>query len=250
MKPLIVIPADCRIQGQQMFHMVSEKYLRAVTDAVDGIPFIIPVMADQISLDEVLDHADGLLLPGSPSNIEPHHYGASPSESGTEHDPARDAFTLPLIRAALARGIPIFAICRGFQEMNVALGGSLHQRVHERAGMNDHRENPFQSLEVQYGPAHDVRILPGGLLASLLDRPKLSVNSLHGQGVDRLAFGVRIEAVADDGLVEAFTVPDAHAFNLAVQWHPEWHVTANPVSMVLFEAFGSACRAHMSEEGA
>lgn len=247
MKPLIVIPADCRIQGQQKIHMVSEKYLRAVTDAVRGIPFIIPVIADSISLDDVLNHADGLLLPGSPSNIEPHHYGALPSVPGTEHDPARDAFTLPLIRAALLRGIPIFAICRGFQEMNVALGGTLHQRVHEITGMNDHREDQFQSLEVQYGPAHDVRILPGGLLASLLDRPKLQVNSLHWQGVDRLASGVQIEAIADDGLVEAFTIPKAHAFNLAVQWHPEWHVTTNTDSMALFEAFGNACRAHMSE---
>lgn len=243
-KPLIAIPADARLLGPHVFHAAAEKYLRAVTDVVGGLPFILPVMAEQLSFDDVLGRVDGILLPGSPSNVEPRHYDGPPSAPDTAHDPARDAFTLPLIQAALARGVPIFAICRGLQEMNVALGGSLHQRVQELPGMQDHREDTTQSLEVQYGPSHEVSILPGGLLADLLGQPRILVNSLHWQGVDRLAPGLRAEAVADDGLVEAFTVPSAPGFNLAVQWHPEWHATENPVSMAMLTAFGDACRLH------
>lgn len=244
-KPLIAIPADARMLGAHLFHAAAEKYLRAVTEVVQGVPVIIPAMAQWLSCDDVLDRVDGILLPGSPSNIEPHHYNGSPSAEGTLHDPARDALSLPLIQAALARGTPLFAICRGLQEMNVALGGSLHQRVHELPGMQDHREDPEQPLDIQYGPAHAVEIAPGGLLADLLDQPRILVNSLHWQGINRLAPGARAEAVADDGLVEAFAVPSAPGFNLAVQWHPEWNATANPVSTKLFETFGDACRARM-----
>jgi putative glutamine amidotransferase len=157
-------------------------------------------------------------------------------------DPARDATTLPLIRAALKRGVPILAICRGFQEMNVALGGSLHQAVQDVAGMMDHRENPDDSLDNQYGPKHSIELVSGGLLSQVLSGAReIMVNSLHGQGLNRLGAGIVVEATAHDGLIEAFSVP-ASPFALAVQWHPEWRLLENPDSVKLFGAFGEACQ--------
>ena len=147
---------------------------------------------------------------------------------------------------AMDRGIPLLGVCRGFQELNVVLGGSLHQKVHEVAGYHLHKENPDDPLETQYGPSHTVSLMEGGLLRGLADSDTVAVNSLHSQGVARLAGGVTVEAVADDGLIEAFSVDDASAFALAVQWHPEWQVTQNEFSMAIFKAFGDACRAHAS----
>jgi putative glutamine amidotransferase len=165
---------------------------------------------------------------------------------GTLHDPHRDATTLSLIPRAVASGIPVFGVCRGFQEMNVAMGGTLHQRVHEVAGFNDHREDKEQSLDVQYAPAHEVVLEPGSLLRSLASGDRIQVNSLHGQGVDRLAPDLVIEARAPDGLVEAFRVRSAPSFALAVQWHPEWQVMRNPFSQALFAEFGKAARTRMA----
>jgi putative glutamine amidotransferase len=161
---------------------------------------------------------------------------------GTQHDPARDQTTLPLIRQAIAAGIPVLGICRGFQEMNVAFGGTLHQRVHEVAGMLDHREPDEQPLEVQYAPRHPLQVQPGGVLAGLGLPREIAVNSIHGQGVERLAPGLRVEALAPDGLIEAFSVIDAPSFALGVQWHPEWLVGSNPNYLAIFQAFGEACR--------
>ena len=194
------------------------------------------------ALDRLLDSLDGILLSGSPSNVEPHHYGGADSRPGTAHDPARDATTLPLIRHSIARGVPLFAICRGLQEVNVALGGTLHQLVHEVPGRRDHRSRRSGDLDINYGPAHDVQVVPGGLLERLVGSRRLTVNSLHQQGVDRLAPGTRLEAVADDGQIEAFSVPDAPGFVLAVQWHPEYKALENPVSTKLLDAFAAACR--------
>lgn len=222
--------------------MVGEKYLKALTDGADALPIIVPVLADDVEIDALLAHVDGILLTGSPSDIEPHHYDGEASRDGTLHDPDRDALTLPLARRALATGIPLLAVCRGFQELNVALGGSLHQHVHEVPGFHNHKENPGDPLDVQYGPSHPVALVEGGMLARLHDESSVMVNSLHGQGVRRLAGGVTVEAIADDGLVEAFTVDAADAFALAVQWHPEWRVRENPFSMKIFKAFGDACR--------
>ena len=173
------------------------------------------------ALDRLIDGLDGVLLTGSPSNVEPHHYEGDDSRPGTAHDPARDATTLPLIRHSIDRGVPLFAICRGLQEVNVALGGTLHQLVHEVEGRRDHRSPKSPDTDVNYAPAHDVDIVEGGLLDRLLGKRRVTVNSLHAQGVDRLAPRARLEAVADDGQVEAFSVPDAPAFALALQWHPE-----------------------------
>ena len=246
-KPVIGVPADRRVLDPHPFHMAGEKYLQALIDGAGALPMVIPVLASHLDLDEVLARCDGILLTGSPSNVEPHHYDGDPSRDGTLHDPERDAVTLPLARRALETGVPLFAICRGFQELNVVLGGSLHQHVHEVPGYHLHKENPDDPLDVQYGPSHPVTLVEGGRLRELAQTDTVMVNSLHGQGVRRLADGVTVEAVADDGLVEAFSVDDAQAFSLAVQWHPEWRVTENPFSMKIFKAFGDACRRYAAE---
>ena len=239
-RPLIGSPADRRMVGHHPFHMVGEKYARAVIDAAGAAPVLIPSLAEELGFEELLDRLDGLLFTGSPSNVEPHHYEGPPSAPGTLHDPARDATTLPLIRKAVGSGVPVFGICRGFQEMNVAFGGTLHQKLHELPGLLDHRDDESQPLEVQYGPAHEVTLEPGGLLRSLADGDRIRVNSLHSQGIDRLGPPLAVEARAPDGVVEAFRVRAAPSFALAVQWHPEWRVMANPFSRALFAAFGQA----------
>jgi putative glutamine amidotransferase len=241
-KPIIGIPADRRVLEPHPFHMAGEKYLTAIIESADAVPLIIPVLADALAIDELVDQVDGVLLTGSPSDIEPHHYGGDSDDPGALRDRHRDAMTLPIARHALEAGVPLFAICRGFQELNVVLGGTLHQKVRDVPGYHDHKENPDDPLEVQYGPAHPVRLAEGGLLARLAGAREVTVNSLHGQGVKKLADGVTVEAVADDGLIEAFTVDGAGAFALAVQWHPEWRASSNEFSSAMFRAFGDACR--------
>src|ERR1700724_882483 len=241
-RPLIGIPADRRMVGAHPFHMVGEKYARAVLDAAGAAPLLIPSLADELGFDELLQRLDGLLFTGSPSNVEPHLYQGPPSAPGTLHDPARDATTLPLIRKAVGAGVPVLGICRGFQEMNVAFGGTLHQKLHEVPGNIDHRDDTSQPLEVQYGPAHEVTLEPGGVLRSLSAGDRIRVNSLHSQGFARLGGALAVEARAPDGVIESFRVRSAASFALAVQWHPEWQGMSNPFSRALFAAFGTASR--------
>jgi putative glutamine amidotransferase len=241
-RPLIGIPADRRVVGAHPFHMVGEKYARAVMEAAGAAPLLIPAFAEELRFDELLEQLDGVFFTGSPSNVEPHRYQGSPSDPGTLHDPQRDATTLPLIRKAVEAGVPVFGVCRGFQEMNVAFGGTLHQKLHEVPGFLDHRDDETQPLEVQNGPAHDVQLEPGGVLRSLASSDRVRVNSLHSQGIERLGGELAVEARAPDGVIEAFRVTSAHSFALAVQWHPEWQVMSNPFSRALFAAFGEASR--------
>ncbi len=245
-KPLVGVPADRRVIDPHPFQMVGEKYLDALFKASGVLPLMIPVMPQDIEIDELLSSFDGIFLTGSYSNVEPHHYDGEPSEDGTLHDAHRDAVTLPLAKAALEKGVPLLAVCRGFQELNVALGGTLHQKVHEVPGYNNHLENKSDPLDKQYGPSHAVAFADGGLLRKLAGSDSAMVNSLHAQGVARLARGVSVEAVADDGLIEAFRVDDAAGFALAVQWHPEWRAMQNDLSKAIFKAFGDACRARAS----
>jgi putative glutamine amidotransferase len=242
-RPVIGIPADRRMIGPHPFHAVGEKYIAAVVQAADCLPLLIPVLETPLDVTEILERVDGIFFPGSPSNVEPRHYAGSPSVEGTLHDAHRDATTLSLIPRAVASGVPVFGVCRGFQEMNVAMGGTLHQRVHEVEGFDDHREDKEQPLDEQYGPSHDVVLEPGSLLRRIAGKDRIEVNSLHWQGVDRLGPDLAIEARAHDGLVEAFRVKSAPTFALAVQWHPEWKVMSNPFSMALFAEFGKAARA-------
>jgi len=241
-RPLIGVISDRRMLGAHAFHMVGEKYLQALVDAADAYPVGLPSLAEGFDVLDILDRLDGLFLTGSPSNVDPRHYLGEPSREGTWHDPERDLAALALIPAAIRAGMPLFAVCRGYQEMNVAFGGTLHQHVHEVPGYHTHRENPDDSLDDQYAAAHEVKFVAGGLLQRITGERQARVNSLHSQGVNRLGIGLKVEATADDGLIEAFTVTDSPGFTLALQWHPEWKVTANPVSMAIFRAFGDACR--------
>jgi putative glutamine amidotransferase len=240
---LIGIPADRRILGPHPFHCVGEKYITAVAEAAAAIPFLVPSLGER-DLDAVLSQLDGILLTGSPSNVEPHRYRGPASDPDTVHDPHRDETTLPMIPRAIAAGIPLFAVCRGFQEMNVAFGGTLWQKVQDVPGMQDHREDKEQPLEVQYAPAHEVELVRGGCLHGLARTERVMVNSLHAQGVQTLGRDLEIEARAPDGLIEAFRVRNAPGFALAVQWHPEWQVLKNPFSLAMFAAFGDAARAY------
>jgi putative glutamine amidotransferase len=239
-KPVVLVTSCNRVLGEHPFHIAGRKYVDGVRLA-GALPLIAPPFAAD-ELDALLDAADGVLLTGSPSNVHPSHFGEAVHDPSLPLDPERDAWTLPLILKVLERGMPLLAICRGTQETNVALGGSLHQAVQEQPGLNDHRAPKGSSAEVQYGLSHPVDVVPGGLLQAIVGRASFEVNSVHGQGIKRLAEGLRVEAVAPDGLVEAFTKPGAPGFNLCVQWHPEWQAASNPVSMQLFTAFGVAVR--------
>jgi putative glutamine amidotransferase len=228
--------------GLHPFHCVGEKYITAVAEGAGAIPVLIPSLGDGLDLEHILTRVDGVLLTGSPSNVEPHHYSGPASDPGTWHDPHRDATTLPMIPRAIRAGLPILAICRGFQEMNVAFGGSLHQKLHEVPGLNDHRDDESQPLEVQYGPAHEVHLASDGMFTKWARSNRLIVNSLHSQGVNVLGKGLIVEATALDGVVEGIRVADAPSFAVAVQWHPEWQFATNEFSRALFAAFGAAAR--------
>jgi putative glutamine amidotransferase len=244
-QPVVLVPACNRMLGEHPFSVVGKKYLDAVRLA-GCLPVVMP-NSESAHLDQWLSMADGVLLTGSPSNVHPSHFDEPVRDISLPLDPARDANTLPLIPRVLAMGLPLFAICRGFQEANVALGGSLHQAVQEVAGQHDHRGAgavPGTSAELTYDFAHSVNVVPGGVLEQVLGKAPFQVNSVHGQGVNRLASGLRVEARAPDGLIEAFSMPEAKAFNLCVQWHPEWQAASNAVSMRLLKAFGSACQSY------
>jgi putative glutamine amidotransferase len=257
-RPIVIVPACSRQSGAHASQTVQDKYLNAVVAGARCMPLVLPAFGDRVDLEAVLATADGIMLTGSASNVHASLYGQDLLDPSLPLDPARDATTLPLIRAAIRRGIPLLAICRGFQEMNVALGGTLHQAVHGVAGMMDHREDESQPLEAQYGPAHRVRLVPGGVLAGLISGSaspvagvpggalEIMVNSLHGQGIARLANGLVADALADDGLVEAYAMPSARGYVLAAQWHPEWGIPDNPDSMKLFRSFGDACRSYQA----
>lgn len=242
--PLIGIPSCVRKVNERVVHAVNDKYPNAVIEAAGCLPVVIPAVGSKVDLCELLDRLDGLLLTGSPSNVHPSQYGGEPSRPETLYDPERDATTLPLIREAVRRNLPVLAICRGIQELNVALGGTLHQRIQELPGRLNHRSRK-DSPDGPYGPAHSVALTPGGLLASLLGATEIMVNSLHSQGIDRPAPKLRVEAVAPDGQIEAVSLPGAR-FVIGLQWHPEYKVLENPFSRALFSAFARACGASLA----
>jgi putative glutamine amidotransferase len=246
-RPIVLVPACNRLLGAYHYvnHVVAKKY----TDFIrlgGCLPLAVPV-AQLEDIDQLLDVADGLLLTGSPSNVHPSHFGENVYDDSLPLDTDRDNWVLPLVPRALERGIPLFAICRGAQEANVALGGSLHQAVQEVPGKRDHRSSDELPPSQQYAVKHTVRVQDGGVLSRVLgqvlgDGQEFEVNSVHGQGVNRLASRLRVEALAPDGLVEAFSAHDAPGFSLCVQWHPEWQAADNPVSMSLLSAYASACQ--------
>ncbi len=245
-----MIPADVKVIGEHPFHVAGQKYLLAVAQGANALPLVLPALSEQLDLEALLNMADGLLLTGAVSNVHPSHFGEEVHNPELPLDPARDALTLKLIKAAIKAKVPLLAICRGFQELNVAYGGSLHQAVQEVAGMADHREPKNQSIEQQYAPTHSVTLVKNGYLADLLKTDQIMVNSLHGQGVNKLGQGLVAEAYAPDGLIESIRVGDAETFALGVQWHPEWLVLENPAYLSIFSAFGDACRMRQLERAA
>jgi len=251
-RPIVGISSDLKQIALHPFHCVGDKYVQAMLGGAQALPVLLPAVGEAIGIDAILELVDGLLFTGSPSNVAPELYGRSLKSPDLADllDPRRDATTLPLIPAAIARGVPVLGICRGFQEMNVAFGGTLLQAVQDEPGRMDHREDLEAELETQYGPAHAIEIVPGGRLSEITGVARAMVNSLHSQGVDQLGAGLRIEAHAPDGLIEAFSVIEAREFALAVQWHPEWHYQENPLSVSLFAAFGRACQRRRSARGA
>jgi putative glutamine amidotransferase len=234
---IVGIPACAKTISEMLFHQTPARYAQAVLGGVGALPVLIPPLGEPML--GLLDNLDGLMVPGSPSNVHPSHYGGGDSETPDFHDLERDHTTLPLIRRAISAGIPVLAICRGIQELNVALGGSLHQRVHMLQARMDHRGGPGPH-ETRYGPRHPVTVT--GSLARLLQADSIEVNSLHGQAIDRLGAGLVAEARAPDGTIEAVAMPSAPGWLLGVQWHPEWAFAGNPHSVAIFAAFGDACR--------
>jgi putative glutamine amidotransferase len=244
-RPRVGLVCDTGRDDGHVIHRVNQEYVEAVRDGAGALPLLIPALNPPLDVAELVASFDGFCFTGAVSNVDPARYGGPAPRNPALLDAARDALTLDLIRAAIAAGKPVLAICRGFQELNVALGGTLFQHVHEQPGRMDHREDETAPLEVQFGPAHPISIVPDGVLAGIAGLPpgkmgEAVVNSLHHQGVDRLAPGLRLEATAPDGQVEAVSLLEPAAFLLGVQWHPEWRWGEAAFSRAIFSAFGEA----------
>ncbi len=242
MKPLVGISCCVKAFGiyGMLNHAASDTYVRAVDQVVGGVPVLLPANGPAADIDALLARLDGLILTGSRSNVQPSLYEGPPHADGTPEDPSRDATTLPLIRAAIAQGVPVLAICRGLQELNVALGGTLHQRLQDLPGRMDHSTPLHPDGRVRTGKAHDVALVPGSWLHRVAGAPRIAVNTLHNQGIDRLAPGLVVEGTAPDGTIEAVRVPGVAALTVGVQWHPEYDFATDAVSRAIFAAFGAA----------
>jgi putative glutamine amidotransferase len=243
-KPLVWLPACHRsldLSDPGGYTVLADRYAAAVT-ALGLQPVLFP-MAGAVDVPHLLPLVDGVLLTGSPSNVEPARFGGAALASDLL-DPRRDALTMALVPAAIAAGTPLLGVCRGLQEMNVALGGSLHQQLHAQPGLLDHREPQDEDVAVQFATRHEVRLAPGSAFASWAGDTRAMVNSLHGQGIQRLGQGLVAEALAPDGLIEGVRVDGAAAFAFGVQWHPEWRHERNPFYARTLEAFAQACGEH------
>jgi putative glutamine amidotransferase len=246
LSPLVAVSADVREQDGYRWHAAPETYLKAVTIGLGGIPVVVPSLGDALDIDRLLERVDGVLLTGARSNVYPEHYGDPDHPVAEPYDKARDSTTLPLIRAALRHGVPLLAICRGFQELNVALGGTLFPEIHAVPGRTDHRSVDSDIQDERFAIHQAVAIVPGGCLGRIVEADSIVVNSLHKQGVARLAEGLTVEAVAPDGTIEAVSVTNAPGFAVGVQWHPEYWVATDAPSGRLFRAFGDAMRARLA----
>jgi putative glutamine amidotransferase len=230
-------------------HAASDTYVRATDEVIGAVPVLLPANGPMADIETLLDRLDGIVLTGSRSNVQPELYDGPPHAEGTPEDPARDGITLPLIRAAVARGVPLLAICRGFQELNVALGGSLHQRIQDLPDRMDHSTPMQPSARIRQGKAHVIRVTPGGWLHRLAGTTEIAVNSLHNQGINQLAPGLVVEGTAPDGLIEAVRVAASEAgpaigYAVGVQWHPEYDWRTDTLSRAIFEQFGTAVHAY------
>jgi putative glutamine amidotransferase len=228
-------------------HATGERNIHSLLDMVDCIPLLLPPVGAALHLSELVARMDGLLLTGGRANVEPHHYGGPEFPPDEPIDPGRDALVLPLVRACIDARVPVFGICRGIQEINVALGGSLHYRIHRLPGKRDHRRPRRKDVTTEeiFRLNHPVKLTPGGLFHSLTGQTEMMVNSLHGQGVDRLGEGLVIEAMSHDGVIEGLRYDDAAQFVVGVQWHAEWRPREHPLSSALYKAFGDAVKARL-----
>lgn len=243
-QPLVAVSTDVRRFENYTWHAAPEQYLEAAFAVAGVLPVLLPAFGERIDFDALLARVDGVLITGSRSNVHPARYGGEASDRNGPYDPARDATTLPLIRHAIGHGIPLLAICRGIQELNVALGGSLAGEIQERPGALDHRAPDSENPDERFAIRQSVNIRPGSCLAGIFGPGEIRVNSVHRQAVDRLAERLQVEAVAGDGTVEAVSVRDAAGFAVGVQWHPEYWAGSDDASRRIFEAFGDAVRAH------
>ncbi|CAE6768174.1 Gamma-glutamyl-gamma-aminobutyrate hydrolase PuuD [Paraburkholderia domus] len=247
-RPVVGIIADSIEFHGHRGHSVLHGYVRAVNEIAQAMPVMLPVAAEVLDGTTLLGALDGIVLTGSPSNVAAERYGASALPAATRQDTHRDAVVFGLLPALIRRGLPVLGICRGFQELNVIHRGTLEPAVHEQPGRLDHREGDHnRPIERWYDNSHPIHVIPGGVLEGLAGELVMQVNSLHHQGVDRLGDGLRPEATAPDGLVEAFSIADVPQFTLAVQWHPEMRIDDCPLSRAIFAAFGNACRTRQRE---
>lgn len=243
-QPLVAVSTDVKQFENYTWHAAPRQYLEAAIAAAGVFPVLVPSFGDRLDLDELLARVDGVLLTGSKSNVHPSLYGGDADEKNGPYDEARDATTLPLIRKTIERGVPLLAICRGIQEMNVALGGTLGTEIQDREGALDHRAPVSDNQDKRFAIRQNVSIKPGSCLAGVFGAGDIKVNSVHRQGVDRLGPKLEVEAVAEDGTVEAVSVKGSRGFAVGVQWHPEYWVKSDDASQKIFRAFGEAVRRH------
>ncbi len=243
-KPLVAVTADVKLISGSPFHAVGQKYLTAIHDAAECVPFIVPALIDIVDIDHLLEHVDGLMLTGSVSNVHPTRYGDDAHDHAEPYDVQRDEVTFALIEKVLAAGVPLMAVCRGFQELNVAMGGTLYAQLHTVEGRDDHRDQHEEDMDVRYGARHAVKFEADSEFTKIAGTTQIDVNSLHTQGIDKIGSGLSCAGVAPDGTIEAVAVNNARAFALGVQWHPEYKPLENEFSTRFFKVFGDAVRDH------
>jgi putative glutamine amidotransferase len=243
-QPLVAVSTDVRQFENYTWHAAPQQYLEAALSAAGVTPLLVPSFGDRLDLDALLSSVDGVMVTGSKSNVHPSLYGGEASEENGPYDEARDSTTLPLIRKAIEEGVPLLAICRGIQELNVALGGTLATEIQEQQGVMDHRAPVSDDQDERFAIRQSVSIKPGSCLAGVFGAGEIMVNSVHRQAVGRLGGRLQVEAAAEDGTIEAVSVIDASAFAVGVQWHPEYWAKSDDASARIFRAFGDAARAH------
>lgn len=245
-KPLILVTADVKSVDGYDWHAAPSTYLQAIVTGSDALPVVLPSLGLDIDIDDALDQVDGVLATGSRSNVNPQLYGAEATEANGPYDPQRDATTMPLLKRAVERGVPVFAICRGMQELNVALGGTLLTEIQNMEGRADHRAPTSERQDDRFQIAHPIEIVEGSQLANAVGSEPIDVNSLHRQALGKLGRSLVVEALAADGTIEAVSVKDAPGYLVATQWHPEYWVASDGPSQKLFRAFGDAARKYRS----
>ncbi|MEM6890385.1 MAG: gamma-glutamyl-gamma-aminobutyrate hydrolase family protein [Pseudomonadota bacterium] len=242
-KPVIgIIGSHHLLNDQYEVHIGGSMNAQAVAEVAGCVPLIVPSDTNMVAVNELLDVCDGFLFPGARANVHPEEYGEEATEAHGAFDRARDSVALPLIRACVDRGQPFFGVCRGFQEVNVALGGSLYPEIRDLPGRMNHRMPPDGTIEEKFELRHKITFRDSGVFHKVLGAREVMTNTLHGQGIKRPGHRVAIDGHAPDGTPEAIYVQDAPGFTLSVQWHPEYRAHDDPVSRPLFSAFGQAAR--------